>query len=569
VLLTPPAFTFARFALALALIGSGCSSQDKGGGGVGGGASGQTGDAKSTGGTSAGGAASSGLGGAGGTGGGAGGGALAGSGGATMGGTAAGGTGGIFTSSTASSQNDGGTEPQGVLSGPVKLSDSTVAFKHQHYTENANHSLGDVGGQIETTTFDVKIIENDLVKVTVLPSYGGRVLSMIYKPTGHEMLYQNPIGTPYGKGNGSFYYDWLMVYGGIFPTFPEPEHGKMWLLPWTATVVTKTDDEVALRMTKKDDIAPSGGIPPANFKYGRTDLEVSATVRVVRGSSAVRLDLEVANSKATPVSYEYWTCTTLAPGSVPGKPKSPASSEMVVPISQVFIESRWAWMRQVEAATATADVFAFSKLALFSNWSDMGIAYAYPAVSKPWWGVLNHENNVGIFRVADPAATPGLKFWTWGASSVNANPDQPSQARPYIELWGGHSQRFFTPAQLAAGAKKQWTEVYLPTVGMTKFSEVTEGAAAWLTYSKGADTVTFNAELFTALPSRALRVRMSLEGAQSKQLLDQSWTPDAKTSSTLTASVPTAQLPAGATKLALVVAQSNGDVVLKTDVAYQ
>ncbi len=25
---------------------------------------------------------------------------------------------------------------------------------------------------------------------------------------------------------GNFYYDWLMVYGGIFPTFPDPEHGR-------------------------------------------------------------------------------------------------------------------------------------------------------------------------------------------------------------------------------------------------------------------------------------------------------------------------------------------------------
>ncbi len=61
-----------------------------------------------------------------------------------------------------------------------------------------------------------------------------RIISMIYKPTGHEQLYQNPVGTPYGPRWDAFYYDWLMVWGGIFPTFPEAEHGKS-LVPPLAT----------------------------------------------------------------------------------------------------------------------------------------------------------------------------------------------------------------------------------------------------------------------------------------------------------------------------------------------
>ena len=51
----------------------------------------------------------------------------------------------------------------------------------------------------------------------LLPEFGGRILSIIYKPTGHEQLYRTEVGVPYGMGGGNFYYDWLMVYGGIFP----------------------------------------------------------------------------------------------------------------------------------------------------------------------------------------------------------------------------------------------------------------------------------------------------------------------------------------------------------------
>ena len=80
----------------------------------------------------------------------------------------------------------------------------------------------------------------------MLPEYGARVISFYYKPTGHEYLYQSECGSPYGIGDGNFYYDWLMVYGGIFPTFPEPEHGKTWFLPWEYAVIENTDDLVTV-----------------------------------------------------------------------------------------------------------------------------------------------------------------------------------------------------------------------------------------------------------------------------------------------------------------------------------
>ena len=72
-------------------------------------------------------------------------------------------------------------------------------------------------------TLETWVLENGFLKVTLLPEYGGRIISIIYKPIGHEALYRNPVGVPYQIRTGVFYYDWLMVYGGIFPTFPEPE----------------------------------------------------------------------------------------------------------------------------------------------------------------------------------------------------------------------------------------------------------------------------------------------------------------------------------------------------------
>lgn len=60
--------------------------------------------------------------------------------------------------------------------------------------------------KLSSTTFETFILENEYLKLTILPGYGGRVLSMIYKPTDEEMLYQNPVGTPYLFGQNIFYY---------------------------------------------------------------------------------------------------------------------------------------------------------------------------------------------------------------------------------------------------------------------------------------------------------------------------------------------------------------------------
>jgi hypothetical protein len=151
---------------------------------------------------------------------------------------------------------------------------------------------------------------------------------------------------------------------------------------------------------------------------------------------------------------------------------------------------------------------------------------------------------------------------------VNVDPAKPSDVRPYIEMWAGHSTRFFSSAQLAASAKKHWMETYVPTFGMLKFSEVGEGAAAYLSYTKGTAATDFQVELFTSLPSRKFQVQLLLEGTTPKTIYDQAWTPDATKSSVLTVSVPAANLPAGANKYTLVLKKANGEQVLTTSIAY-
>src|SRR4051812_19335815 len=171
----------------------------------------------------------------------------------------------------------------------VSLSESTMTWSTVNYATDAGNGL--VGGSLDhktivDRTFRVRVLENRYLKVTLLPEFGGRILSIIYKPTGHEQLYRTQVGVPYGIKAGTFYYDWLMVYGGIFPTFPDAEHGRTWLKPWDFKVVKESAGEVTVAMSIKDDVA----YPAAPRQFARATTGIEATYYVTLKADRAALD---------------------------------------------------------------------------------------------------------------------------------------------------------------------------------------------------------------------------------------------------------------------------------------
>ncbi len=310
--------------------------------------------------------------------------------------------------------------------------------------------------------FNIIILENDYTALTLLPEYGGRLLSYYFKPTKHEQLYQNPVGTPYGFSEGNFYYNWLMVYGGIFPTFPEPEHGKTWLVPWEYEI-TESEDSASVKMWYTDDKPRPPGAP-GSFNNRTTGLTCVVTYTLYSDSTVAQMDVKIINDKDKDVKYEYWTCLTLAPGSNPNDTKTTSGAEILIPTDEVTVAwSPGAWLGSY------GDVTSFDKYKKLEDWQDMGNLYVYPKMEKNWYGVINHDNQEAILRIGDNSKTPGLKLWSWGfdqGMAVDPETDSINGARPYVELWSGTSLQFFSDAIIDANSELSWTENYFPTVGM-------------------------------------------------------------------------------------------------------
>ena len=410
---------------------------------------------------------------------------------------------------------DGSTTSNAPLSidDQVSIRESSVSWETYQYelTEDNGIVAGSYDGQTKVErTYKSWILENKYLKVTLVPEMGGRILSILYKPTGHEQLYQNPVGVPYQIDTGIFYYDWLMVYGGIFPTFPEPEHGKTWLHPWRFEVVGESDEEIVVAMSFEDDI--DNPKAPGQYDLGSTGLQASYMVSLKAGRAAVDTVLTLTNPSNEDVTYEYWTNTTLAPGSDPLDPKTTAGAEIIAPVDMIKIPSYWRGIAAQEEETGLSDVYDFANLRRFENWPDMGIAYAFPdMMGQNFWGVINHDNGEGIFRIADNALTPGLKLWTWGyPHSTAVDPyTTADEARPYIELWAGVTREFWQRSELPANDQLVIEETYSPSVGL---ANVTHANSDFLVNLTPVNSSTIECQLFGLYPEQSVDLLMDVDG---------------------------------------------------------
>ena len=389
----------------------------------------------------------------------------------------------------------------------VSLSESTMTWSTVKYATDAEN--GFVGGSLDRNTivdrtFRAHVLENRYLKVTLVPEFGGRILSIIYKPTGHEQLYRTEVGVPYGIKGGNFYYDWLMVYGGIFPTFPDAEHGKAWLKPWDFRVVKESAGEVTVSMSLKDDFEYSAA--PRKFR-GSTGIEATYYVTLKADRAALDARVVLKNPQRRTIQYEYWTCTTLAPGSDPKNPKTTGGAEIIAPI-QAYSTPDWSTNLSNGDNSLGPGKSRFEKLRYFKNWPTMGIAYAAPDMQGGnFWGVINHDNEEGIIRIADNRVTPGLKMWTWGFSSFTNETDarkDPNEARPYIELWAGVSDQFFHSAEFPALGEVSIPETYSPTVGMSNVTHANEN----ILINLSAAGASVNLQFFSIEPAKPLRVTL-------------------------------------------------------------
>jgi tetratricopeptide (TPR) repeat protein len=243
-------------------------------------------------------------------------------------------------------------------------------------------------------------LENEYLRVTVLPELGGHVYQIFDKTLNRHVLYSNPV-MKYAMValRGAW------VSGGIEWNFPDG-HTLTTVAP--IDYVTRTEPDGSAAVVVGDTERVQG-------------MQWEVIVRLRPGSRVVETEVTLNNRRPVPGRYWYW--------STAGAPAT-ADMRFIYPMREAYPHTFW-------------PVFSFPKekgvdLSKFSQVPNFLSLFARDS-KRDFFGVYYEQSDWGVVHVADHRELPGKKTWTWGTDDngdvwIDKLTDGGGQ---YVEFQGG------------------------------------------------------------------------------------------------------------------------------------
>lgn len=303
----------------------------------------------------------------------------------------------------------------------------------------------------EIRYFELLVLENHYLQVSILPEIGGRIWQIIHKPTGDTMFYQNSVVKPSPWGPAS-QLGWLAV-GGLEWALPVNEHGYDWGTSWQVTTFQKKasgeDGSVGVRIATPDD--------------GRLlSAEIVVTLHPQR--AALSIAPTIHNRAEHTLDFHFWQTAMLAPG-----PENEISEELrfIVPSPIMSIHSTGDTMLPATEGLLFSWPYYFGRdMSRLGNWDRYVGFFEYPKAHGPFVGVYDPVLDAGAVRVFPAEIAQGSKVFGLGWRNRIGSEDFTDDASIYVELHGGLSPTFDQPYSLAGGESVQWQESWYPVAGI-------------------------------------------------------------------------------------------------------
>lgn len=290
-------------------------------------------------------------------------------------------------------------------------------------------------------TYDALVIENEYLRVTVLPELGGRVYSVFDKVAGREMFYRNKVVKPGLIGLAGAW-----ISGGIeFNTGP---------LGHTVTAVYPT----ACRFVEHADGSRSIAIGHTDRIY-RT--QWMAEVRLRPGRRCLEERIRLYNPNSTPQWYYFWNCTAVP---------NTDGTRFIYPMSlgtdhgyttffpwPVHDDKDYSWSKHYEAPTGP---------------------FAYEC-DQDFFGSYDHDLDYGLVAVANHHQVKGKKGWTWGRGEdgIVAMSTLTDDGSWYNEVQTGPLQTQVDVAPFGPHQTFEWQEWWYPVHDLDGFEFATRDVA--------------------------------------------------------------------------------------------
>ncbi|MHB1935690.1 MAG: DUF5107 domain-containing protein [Acidobacteriaceae bacterium] len=313
--------------------------------------------------------------------------------------------------------------------------------------------LDDLTNNREPMTYRAIYLENQYLKITILPDLGGHVYSVYDKIDHREVLYR----------------DNVIKYGLVGPRGAWISGGMEFSFPFAHTTDTVSSVNSVLRHN------PDGS---ATSVVGAVDWvsnmhwETSITLRP--NTARVEEGVTLFNSTPQDHLYLFWTNAAV---------KATDDLQYIYPMRETIYDDPF-------AVAQNWPVWKGVDQSWYKN--DAGAMAAFGRdVQRNFFGIYYHDSNYGVVHVADFRQDPGKKIWTWGTAPVGKIWDHilSDNDGSYNEIQSG---RFYTQGYrefMNPRRVETWTEYWYPVRGLDGgFVEATRQFAINAVYPAGDAT---------------------------------------------------------------------------------
>ncbi|CAM3689563.1 DUF5107 domain-containing protein [Occultella aeris] len=319
--------------------------------------------------------------------------------------------------------------------------------------------------------WDAVHLENEWIRLLVLPELGGRIHLAIDRTTGHDLFYGNPAIKPALVGLAG---PWIA--GGIELNWPQ-HHRPATFLPTDVEIEHESGGSVTVWCSDHDPFERMKGM------HG---------VRLRPGSSAIELRVRLYNRTPLTQTFLWWANVAARAGSdyqsffpedvhvVADHAKRavtafPAADRPYYDIDYPARRDRSFTAGDGEAVTGDR----------IDWWENIPVPTSYMVThsAEDFFGGYDHARGIGFAHVADRQIAVGKKQWTWGNSAFGRawGRNLADDDSAYVELMAG----VFTDNQpdfafLAPGETKVFEQCWYPLPAIGPANRATAQAAVRL-----------------------------------------------------------------------------------------
>lgn len=281
-------------------------------------------------------------------------------------------------------------------------------------------------------------IENEYIKVMILPELGGRVQMAYDKIKLRHFVYYNHVIKPALVGLAG---PWIS--GGIEFNWPQ-HHRPSTYMPVDCTIEEHADGAVTVWVSEMERMFHQKGMAGFTLRPGCAFLEIKGVLY---------------NRTDVPQTFLWWANPAVAVN-------DHYRSVFPPDINAVFDHGKRA-VSSFPIATGTYYKMDYSSGVDIANYKNIFVPTSYMGVNSKYdfEGGYEFDTEAGMLHVASHHVSPGKKQWTWGNGDFGRAWDRclTDDDGPYIELMAGvytENQPDFT--WLMPYEEKEFTQYFLP-----------------------------------------------------------------------------------------------------------